>query len=80
MPCVLQLSLKGNLGPYVMHISCRYECTGNAIFGPVISLANLPIFSLLASQFVYVFFGEYVIYAWPAMQNYVISVILIWLQ
>ena len=35
MPCVLQLSLRGNLGQYVMHISCRYQCTGNAIFGPV---------------------------------------------
>ena len=43
MPCVLQLSLRGNLGQYVMHISCRYQmqCTGNAIFGPVKQLTDL---------------------------------------
>ena len=35
IPCTLQQSLRGNLGPYVMIISCRYECRGNPIFGPV---------------------------------------------
>ena len=41
MPCVLQLHLRGNLGPYVMHISSRYQCTGNAIFGPVVCVSTM---------------------------------------
>ena len=50
-PCVLQLSLRGNLGPYVMHISCRYQCTGNAIFGPVLLFKKGYCYSVSFTRF-----------------------------
>ena len=60
MPCTLQLSLRGNLDPYVMHISCKYKCRRNTIFGPVYVLAVKMIFVIFNDESVETFKLTYV--------------------